>query len=166
MSTSCYEIAFEHATNEIAEIDAEIERLTNRKELLEKLLEPLKLLVRESGSGAFPSRVLEGSNTESAATETAAQVSPVVLLMDVSEPEPGLSEASVPMMEPEVDETNVDDAMGNRGSISNEEVAELAYRFWNERGQVHGYHQTDWFRAAHELQNSADSPEQDNAAER
>ncbi len=166
MSTNCYEIAFEHATNEIAEIEAQIERLTSRKELLEKLLEPLKLLVRESDSAAIPAWVSEGSNSDSATAEAAAQVSQAVELADVSEPEPGLSEAPVPLVEPQVEETTVDDAMENGESISHEEVAQLAYRFWNERGQVHGYHQADWFRAAQELQNSAGSPAQHNTAER
>ena len=32
-------------------------------------------------------------------------------------------------------------------AISHEQVAELAHRFWNERGRVHGHHEEDWFRA-------------------
>ncbi len=154
MSTNCYQIAWEHATNEIAEINAQIQRLARRKELLEKLLEPLKLLLPESGSIAIPATVSDGSNTEPPATEAATQVSPVVLLVDVSEPEPGPLEAPAPMMQPEVEETNVH-ASRNGASISHEDVAGLAYRFWDERGQVHGHHETDWLRAVHELQNSA-----------
>lgn len=32
-------------------------------------------------------------------------------------------------------------------SISREQVAELAHRFWNERGRTHGSDAQDWFRA-------------------
>jgi hypothetical protein len=52
MSTHCYQIAYEHAINEITEVNAQIESLTHRKGMLEKLLEPLNLLVSESGSVA------------------------------------------------------------------------------------------------------------------
>jgi hypothetical protein len=114
MSVDHYEIAWRHATNEIAEIDAQIQRLTSRKELLENLLEPLKLLVCESGSVAIP---------------------------------------ATPVTQPEMEETNIG-ATRNGRSIPHEEIAGLAYRFWSERGQVHGLHEDDWFRAAHELQNS------------
>lgn len=36
-------------------------------------------------------------------------------------------------------------------SISHEKVAELAHRFWAERGGAHGHHEEDWFRAEQEL---------------
>lgn len=83
MTTNCYQIAFEQATREIAAIDAEIRKLTRRKELLEKLLEPLKLLVPEFGSFATHVTVLDNNLPYS---EVATQVSPV-MLMKVSEPE-------------------------------------------------------------------------------
>ena len=114
MSVDHYEIAWQHATNEIAEVDAQIQRLTSRKELLENLLEPLKLLVCESGSVAIP---------------------------------------ATPVIQPEMEEVNID-VTGNGRSISHEDIAGLAYRFWNERGHAHGLHEDDWFRAVHELQNS------------
>jgi hypothetical protein len=154
MSTNCYQIACEHATNEIAEINAQIQRLTRRKELLEKLLEPLKLLVPESGSVAFPVTVSDGSNSEFSATEVATQLSPAVLLADDSGPEPAWLVAPAPKLQPEVEETNLH-ARRNGGTISHEDIAGLAYRFWIERGQVHGNHEPDWFRAEHELQNPA-----------
>ena len=34
---------------------------------------------------------------------------------------------------------------------SHEDIAKLAHRFWSERGQPHGSHEQDWFRAEHEL---------------
>jgi hypothetical protein len=37
-------------------------------------------------------------------------------------------------------------------SISHNQVAQLAHRFFAERGHVHGYHEADWFRAEQELQ--------------
>jgi sigma54-dependent transcription regulator len=36
-------------------------------------------------------------------------------------------------------------------SISYEEVARLAHRFYEERGRTHGHHIEDWFRAEQEL---------------
>jgi hypothetical protein len=36
-----------------------------------------------------------------------------------------------------------------------EEIAELAHRFWAERGHHHGHHVDDWFRAEQELRGKA-----------
>ncbi len=35
--------------------------------------------------------------------------------------------------------------------ITRQQVAELAHRFWNERGRQHGHHEEDWYRAEQEL---------------
>jgi len=40
-------------------------------------------------------------------------------------------------------------------STSYEQVAELAHRFWAERGGVHGHDAEDWFRAEQELRGKA-----------
>jgi hypothetical protein len=40
-------------------------------------------------------------------------------------------------------------------SISREKVAELAHRYWAERGGAHGQHEDDWFRAEQELRGKA-----------
>jgi hypothetical protein len=40
-------------------------------------------------------------------------------------------------------------------SISREQVAELAHRLWLERGQAHGHHDEDWFRAEELLRGKA-----------
>jgi len=39
--------------------------------------------------------------------------------------------------------------------ISHQQVAELAHRFWNERGGAHGHHEEDWFRAEQLLNGKA-----------
>ena len=39
--------------------------------------------------------------------------------------------------------------------VSHEQVAELAHRFWNERGRTHGHHEEDWFRAEQLLRGNA-----------
>ena len=36
-------------------------------------------------------------------------------------------------------------------SVSHDDVARLAHRFWSERGFQHGHHEEDWFRAEREL---------------
>jgi hypothetical protein len=38
---------------------------------------------------------------------------------------------------------------------SYEEVAQLAHRYWVERGHKHGHHVEDWFRAEQELRGKA-----------
>ncbi len=40
-------------------------------------------------------------------------------------------------------------------SHSHEEVAQLAHRFWAERGHRHGHHVEDWLRAEQELRGRA-----------
>jgi DUF2934 family protein len=40
---------------------------------------------------------------------------------------------------------------GKNGSITHDQVALLAHRFWIERGRTHGRHEEDWFRAEREL---------------
>ncbi len=39
--------------------------------------------------------------------------------------------------------------------ISREQIAQLAHRFWTERGGQHGHHEEDWFRAEMELRSKA-----------
>lgn len=39
----------------------------------------------------------------------------------------------------------------NHRSVPYEEVAQLAHRYWTERGQKHGHHEEDWYRAEQEL---------------
>lgn len=46
-------------------------------------------------------------------------------------------------------------ANGNGNSISHDQVAQLAHRFWTERGHVHGHHEEDWFRAEQVLRSKA-----------
>jgi hypothetical protein len=46
-------------------------------------------------------------------------------------------------------------ANGNGKSISHEQIAMLAHRFFAERGRVHGNHEEDWFRAEGELRAQA-----------
>jgi Protein of unknown function (DUF2934) len=45
--------------------------------------------------------------------------------------------------------------MGASVFITHEQVAELAHRFWNERGRAHGHHEEDWFRAEQLLRGNA-----------
>ena len=40
-------------------------------------------------------------------------------------------------------------------SISREQIAQLAHRFWAERGHAHGHHEEDWYRAEQELRKKA-----------
>lgn len=40
-------------------------------------------------------------------------------------------------------------------SVPQEKVAELAHRFWTERGGDHGHHEEDWYRAEQELRGKA-----------
>jgi hypothetical protein len=38
---------------------------------------------------------------------------------------------------------------------SHDQVAQLAHRYWNERGRQDGHHLEDWYRAEHELRSRA-----------
>jgi hypothetical protein len=165
-----YATAFEQAASEIAGIDAQIQNLPRRKELLERLLEPLKELVSESGSeeeSDLAEEVEAGSNGSYAEFPGAAAEASVDFLVEIpqAEPEPfEHSEATINLEE----ETGLhagsnghshsiesqSDSSESR-TVSLEDVAELAYRFWDERGRLHGYHEEDWRRAAHELQSTA-----------
>ena len=40
--------------------------------------------------------------------------------------------------------------------VSHQQVAELAHRFWDERGRVHGHDAEDWFRAERLLRGRAE----------
>jgi hypothetical protein len=44
---------------------------------------------------------------------------------------------------------------GNGSSVPHDQVAQLAHRFWNERGRAHGHHEEDWLRAEQELRHRA-----------
>lgn len=44
---------------------------------------------------------------------------------------------------------------GNGSSVPHDQVAQLAHRFWNERGRVHGHHEEDWYRAEQALRSRA-----------
>jgi hypothetical protein len=44
---------------------------------------------------------------------------------------------------------------GTSGSITHDQVALLAHRFFEERGRKHGHHEEDWFRAEQELRTKA-----------
>ena len=43
----------------------------------------------------------------------------------------------------------------HQASVSHEDVARLAHRFWKERGHKHGHHEEDWYRAEKELRGKA-----------
>ena len=39
--------------------------------------------------------------------------------------------------------------------LSREQIAQLAHRYWIERGHQHGHHEEDWYRAEQELRGKA-----------
>lgn len=43
----------------------------------------------------------------------------------------------------------------NGSSVSHDQVAILAHRFFVERGHAHGFHEDDWFRAEQALRSRA-----------
>jgi hypothetical protein len=42
-----------------------------------------------------------------------------------------------------------------QAQISHDQIAQLAHRFWSERGGRHGYHLEDWYRAERDLRSKA-----------
>jgi L-asparaginase/Glu-tRNA(Gln) amidotransferase subunit D len=51
--------------------------------------------------------------------------------------------------------TNGASANVTRMKITHQQVAELAHRFWAERGRQHGHDAEDWFRAEQALRGKA-----------
>jgi len=45
--------------------------------------------------------------------------------------------------------------MASPAGVSHEQVAQLAFRYWRERGCQHGHHEEDWRRAEHDLRAKA-----------
>ena len=133
MSNDSFQIAFERATSEITEIDAWIDRLTRRRELLQGAVEPLKRLAAAGGPAIFPN-----TNADDMKSEGGTDL--------IEDPE----SFSQPQEGANGDLENV-----SASADSSEDVAVLAYRFWNERGGIHGHHEEDWYRALEELQHSA-----------
>jgi hypothetical protein len=147
MSTDIYQTAYERTMVELAEINEQLEKLTRRKQLLEKLLAPVKLVAESA-----PVAAAGNSNSEFSARDENPQMS-TVILVDVPEAESSPLETQIPFGEPQSEAPN-HHAESNGRCSSDDEVADLAYRFWNEGGRIHGRHEDDWHRAAHELQNS------------
>jgi len=152
MSTDCYQTAYERTIVELAEIDEQLQMLIRRKELLENLLEPLRLVAAESSPVAPPAEPPEPSlQGEDASPKEVAPIA-ALTLVDVPEAENSPVETPARIEESEEPGTHT----GTNGRVySQDEVANLAYRFWSEGGRIHGRHEDDWFRAAQELQNSA-----------
>jgi hypothetical protein len=38
-----------------------------------------------------------------------------------------------------------------QSQVRHDQIAQLAHRFWTERGGQHGHHEEDWYRAEQEL---------------
>lgn len=51
--------------------------------------------------------------------------------------------------------TAVETAPQPEHAVTHEQVAQLAHRYFTERGQKHGHHEDDWFRAERELRGKA-----------
>jgi hypothetical protein len=78
---------------------------------------------------------------KTAAKKTASNVTEMPISVSASEtvaPVNGAAPATVTQMKP-----------------SHEQVAQLAHRYWAERGHQHGHHVEDWLRAERELRGKA-----------
>ena len=138
MSNDDYQVAYERATSEISAINALLTKLIRRKELLEEVIAPLQRL---AASGDSPIPASAGSNaSDSGSQEETPDEHAFAFAIPKNAPDEvghGANGASA-----------VSDATeGLDGG-----VAELAYRFWIERGGIHGQHEQDWLRAEGELQ--------------
>jgi Protein of unknown function (DUF2934) len=121
MSANGYQVAFDRAVNEIGEIKAHLEKLTRRKELLEKLVDLLKDVEAQENVTNFAAAAHKAQH-EYANSEAGSAG----------------NESEAP-------------ASGDGRSYSQDQVAQLAHHFWSERGNGHGSHQQDWLRAEEKL---------------
>ena len=66
-------------------------------------------------------------------------------------------EFSAPEMDEEIDVPveSDDHEMASPRAVDTQRIAELAYRFWQERGCPYGSPEEDWYRAEAELQRAA-----------
>jgi hypothetical protein len=163
-----FQIAFERATREIAEIDVCVTRLARRRELLEGVVEPLKRLVAEGGGPAIiPNSDADdlnraGEGGTDLVEDADAFGDPNSFGDTGSSGNTGSfggsfgDTGSFGQAEEETGDTGEAGVHEeeNPKADSREDVALLAYRFWSERGGVHGHHEEDWLRAVEELQNS------------
>jgi len=121
MPANGYQVAFDRAVNEIGVINAYLEKLSRRKELLEKLVDLLKDVKDQEDATNFAAAAhkaqQEYANFEagSAGDESEAPVS------------------------------------GDGRPYSHDQVAQLAHHFWSERGNGHGSHEQDWRLAEEKL---------------
>jgi Protein of unknown function (DUF2934) len=51
--------------------------------------------------------------------------------------------------------SNVTQMKAPREHVAHDQVAQLAHRYWAERGHQHGHHEEDWYRAEQELRGKA-----------
>lgn len=126
MPTNGYQVAFEHAVNEIGEINALLDKLTRRKDLLEKLVDLLKYVEPQTEASGNGSRLVNAGAFRA--------------LHEYADSEAGSSAKESANAEKE-------DSQG----LSADQVAQLAHHFWTERGNGHGDHEQDWRRAEEEL---------------
>lgn len=161
MSGDSYEIARERASGELAEIDAEIQRLNRRKGQLERLTELLKELNTEFLPGAIVVEPPVGSAPEGVKApggdSTRAYFKEAEGLEGTTQEVRTLAAHLEMLHEHEQArarnaEEISDTRTGEEGPpIPVEEIAQLAYRYWTERGCPNGFHEQDWFRAEQEL---------------
>lgn len=153
MPTNSYEIARERAFAEIAEIALRIEELTERKRRLEKLVELLAAL--DSAPHPDDASVAACESETSLPQTTPENVAPTA--ENAACKAPTLASQLEKLYEheqaqaPVAEESSEAGTTENRRVPSHEEIAQLAYRYWTERGCTHGHDEEDWFRAEREL---------------
>lgn len=126
MPTNGYQVAFEQAVNEIGAINVNMEKLTLRKAMLERLVDLLKEIGAQQDAAGPAARIADhpAHNT----------------LHEYANFEAGSTAAE-----------NAVPVRGNNHFFPHDQVAQLAHRFWTERGYGHGNHVQDWLRAEEEL---------------
>jgi flagellar motility protein MotE (MotC chaperone) len=169
MPTNFYETAREQACREIADIDSQVLGLAHRKSRLKKLIELLGELESEPQQGSAdgvisvvptPDQPIAAEVlTTDVATElaSAAAVPETPVAESVGPETPTLAAHLEKLHEYEQSQARiVSEAIGDTTAeeahtISHEQIAELAYLLWIDRGYAHGHHQEDWLRAEAEL---------------
>lgn len=143
MSTDSYETARERASGEIAEIDMQVQRLNRRRGQLEKLIELLKELNAEPIAGVTAAES-PGNSSPCAAEDARTLAAHLEMLNEYEQ-----AQARNGM---EISAAHT----GHDGQpIPAEEIARLAYRYWNERGRAPGHDDEDWLRAERELRRAS-----------
>ena len=155
MPTQAYEIVRQYAAGEVTEINAQILKLIQRKDLIKRLLDLLDKLEPLSATNGDPASY--SAETETPAPEHSQPDLPGFQSIAHTEQAPGPGNRDLHVYLEALAIATAEEAGATASQVESfpdDKIAALAYRFWLERGCAHGHDNEDWVRAVQELRNA------------